>query len=112
MAQNLRPDGQTSPNAIQKTPPQQSSGDGYYVWTGKYDLTQSGPGGMNLSAPITQESFPYSTPVTFRATGRSPQCASGVAAMRVYTSPGVAAYTTNGATLDANISFAAPNLNT
>jgi hypothetical protein len=28
--------------------------------------------------------------------------------MRVYTSPGVVAYTTNGATLDANISFAAP----
>jgi hypothetical protein len=103
--------GQTSPNAFQKAPPQQSSGDGYYVWTGKYDLTQPGPGGVNLSAPV-QENLPYSTPVTFRATGRSPQCSSGVAAMRVYTSPGVIAYTTMGATLDANISFAAPNSNT
>jgi hypothetical protein len=104
----LNSSGQTSANAYQKNQPQQSSGDGFYLWTGKYDLSQPGTGGVNLSSPISAESFPYSTPLAFRATGRSPQCSSGVAAMRVYTSPGVVAYTTNGATLDANISFAAP----
>lgn len=31
--------------------------------------------------------------------------------MRVYTAPGVVAYTTNGATLDANIAFPAPDQN-
>ena len=100
--------GPTSPNALQNTPPQQSSGNGSYAWTGKYDLTQPGSGGVNISTP-TPQPYPYGTPVTFRATGRSPQCSSGVAAIRVYTSPGVIAYTTNAATLDANISFAAPN---
>ena len=78
------------------------------MWIGKYDLSKPGPGGVNLSAPLA-EPFPYNTPVTFRATGRSPQCSAGVAAMRVYTSPGVIAYTTKSATLDANISFPAPN---
>jgi hypothetical protein len=100
--------GQTSSNAYQKSQPQQTSGDGYFLWTGKYDLSEPGTGGVNLSSPVSAYSFPYPTPLAFRATGRSPQCSSGVAAMRVYTSPGVVAYTTNGATLDANISFPAP----
>jgi hypothetical protein len=108
----LNSSGQTSANAYQKSQPQQSSGNGFYLWTGKYDLSQSGPGGVNLSTPVSAEDFPYGTPLAFRATGRSPQCSSGVAAMRVYTSPGVVAYTTNGATLDANISFAAPGQGT
>jgi len=101
--------GQTSPNAFQKTPPQQTSGEGRYVWMGKYHLNQPDTGGVNLSSPASPEDFPYRTPVAFRATGRSPQCSSGVAAMRVYTSPGTVAYTTLGATLNANISFPAPN---
>ncbi|MFZ0817632.1 MAG: hypothetical protein WAM78_19060, partial [Candidatus Sulfotelmatobacter sp.] len=104
--------GQTSSNAYQKSPPQQSSGNGYLLWTGKYNLSEPGTGGVNLSNPVSAYSFPYGTPLVFRATGRSPQCSSGVAAMRVYTSPGVVAYTTNGATLDANISFPAPGQGT
>lgn len=106
----LNTSGQTSPNAFQKSPPQQSSGNGNFLWTGKYDLSQPGPGGVNLTAP-EPEPNPYNSPVTFEATGRSPQCSAGVAAMRVYTSPGVVAYTTNGATLDANISFPVPSQN-
>ena len=62
-----------------------------------------------MTSPWFAQPFPYRSPVLFEATGRSPQCSSGVAAMRVYTSPGVVAYTTNGATLDANIAFPVPD---
>jgi hypothetical protein len=98
-------EGLTSPNAFQKAPPNPNGGDGSFVWFGKYNLATAGPGGVNVSSPALPVSMPVNNPVTFRATGRSPQCAAGVAAMRVYTAPGVAAYTTLSATLDANISF-------
>ncbi|MGH9512018.1 MAG: hypothetical protein ACRD2U_07755 [Terriglobales bacterium] len=96
--------GPTTANAFQKGPPSDSQNDGSFLWVGSYNVTQPGPGGVNLSAPY-QWGPPYQSPVEYRATGRSPQCGSGVAAMRVYTAPGVIAYTTNGATLDANIAF-------
>lgn len=107
----LGSNGQTSSNAFQKSPPNQTSGDGYYLWVGKYNLSKPGPGGVNMITPWFAQPFPYGSPVLFEATGRSPQCSAGVAAMRVYTAPGVAAYTTNGATLDANIAFPAPDQN-
>jgi hypothetical protein len=50
----LNSSGQTSSNAYQKSPPQQSSGDGFFLWTGKYNLTQPGPGGVNLRSPIPE----------------------------------------------------------
>ncbi|MDP9161909.1 MAG: SBBP repeat-containing protein [Acidobacteriota bacterium] len=100
--------GPTSSNAFQKVPPQQTSGNGSFVWIGKYNLNAPDTGGVNLSEPYNSGP-PYNPPVTFRATGRSPQCSSGVAAMRVYSAPGVVAYTTQGATLDANISFPPTN---
>jgi hypothetical protein len=107
----LGSNGQTSSNAFQKSPPNQTGGDGYYLWFGKYDLSKPGTGGVNMTTPWFAQPFPYGSPVLFEATGRSPQCSSGVAAMRVYTAPGVAVYTTNGATLDANIAFPAPDQN-
>jgi hypothetical protein len=108
---SLGSNGQTSAHAFQKTPPNQTSGDGYYLWFGKYNLSKPGTGGVNLTSPWFAQPFPYGSPVLFQATGRSPQCSSGVASMRVYSSPGVVAYTTNGATLDANIAFPAPDQN-
>ncbi|MGH9530604.1 MAG: hypothetical protein ACRD2S_11890 [Terriglobales bacterium] len=96
--------GPTTPGAFQTAPPSDSQNDGSFLWIGSYNVTQPGPGGVNLSAPYYWGP-PYQSPVVYRATGRSPQCGSGVAAMRVYTAPGVIAYTTNGATLDANIAF-------
>ena len=107
----LGSNGQTSAKAFQKSPPNQTSGDGYYLWFGKYNLSKPGPGGVNVTTPWFEQPFPYGSPVLFQATGRSPQCSAGVAAMRVYTAPGVAAYTTNGATLDANIAFPVPDQN-
>lgn len=100
----LNRNGPTSANAFQPKP-NPSEGDGAYIWFGKYNLSQAETGGINLSNPASVNSFPYGNPVEFRATGRSPQCSAGVAAMRVYTAPGVAAYTTLNATLDANITF-------
>jgi hypothetical protein len=96
--------GPTSSKAFEKKPPNQTSGDGYFVWVGKYDLSNPGPGVVSLSEPYYWGP-PYTSPVVYRATSASPQCRDGIAAMRVYTSPGAIAYTTAGATLDANIAF-------
>lgn len=97
--------GQTSVNAFQKAPPNPGSGDGEaHVWVGKYTMNVPGSGGVNVSGPY-QWGAPYSIPILYRATARSPHCAAGIAAMRVYVSPGVVANTTQGATLNAYISF-------
>ncbi|HEY1271983.1 MAG TPA: hypothetical protein VGF08_08360 [Terriglobales bacterium] len=100
----VSPAGQTSANAFQQSPPDPLSGEGYHVWIGKYNMNAAGPGGVNLSRPY-QWGAPYGNPVLYRATARSPQCAAGIAAMRVYISPGVWANTTPGATLNAYITF-------
>jgi hypothetical protein len=96
--------GPTSSNAFQKTPPSQTGGDGYFLWVGKYDLSQASGGVISLSEPY-QWGPPYQSPVLYRATSSNQQCPSGIAAMRVYTAPGVISYTGPGATLDANIAF-------
>jgi hypothetical protein len=97
--------GLSSANAFQKAPPNPYSGDGEaHVWVGKYTMNAPGSGGINLSGPY-QWGAPYNIPILYRATARSPQCAAGIAAIRVYISPGVAANTTQGATLNAYISF-------
>jgi hypothetical protein len=102
----LTRNGPTTPNAFQTKPPNPNGGDGSFIWLGKYALDEPGNGGVNLSSPqLGTSDYPYDNPVVFRATGRSPQCANGVAAMRVYTAPGVVAYTTLESTLDAYISF-------
>lgn len=62
------------------------------MWIGKYNLNLPGPGGINLSGPY-QWGPAYDNFVLFRATASSPQCAAGIAAMRVYISPGVWANT-------------------
>ena len=82
--------GPTTANAFQPKP-NPSEGDGAYIWIGKYNLSQPDTGGVNLSSPSLGNGLPYPDTVEFRATGRSPQCSAGVAAMRVYTSPGVVA---------------------
>jgi len=105
----LNRDGPTTANAFQPKP-NPTEGDGAYIWLGKYNLSQPDTGGVNLSSPLLGNGLPYPDTVEFRATGRSPQCSAGVAAMRVYTAPGVIAYTTLSATLDANIKFPIPGL--
>ena len=44
-------------------------------------------------------------PVHITASAQSPNCPEGIAALRIYSAPGVAAYTINSATLDAYINL-------
>jgi 6-phosphogluconolactonase len=52
------------------------------------------------------------SPVNFTASASSPDCAAGIAAMRIYTAPGDGAYTTDSASLNVNLSLAAGTYNT
>ncbi|HZR58815.1 MAG TPA: hypothetical protein VFA74_18240 [Terriglobales bacterium] len=52
------------------------------------------------------------SPVHYVASAASPQCAKGIAAMRIYTAPGVSAYTVNSNQLDTNITLASGTYNT
>jgi hypothetical protein len=52
------------------------------------------------------------SPVHFVASANAPSCSKGVAAMRIYTAPGVAAYTVNSSSLDTYIKLAAGSYNT
>jgi 6-phosphogluconolactonase len=47
-----------------------------------------------------------SSPVNFIASASSPDCAKGIAAMRIYTAPGVGAYTTDSDSLNVDIPLA------
>ncbi len=58
---------------------------------------------VTVTSPINGQ---YGSPVNFSATASSPDCAGGISAMRIYTAPGVAAYTTFAAKLDVDINLA------
>ncbi|HVH89524.1 MAG TPA: hypothetical protein VM912_22600, partial [Terriglobales bacterium] len=53
-----------------------------------------------------------SSPVHYAANAESPACSKGIAAMRIYTAPGVAAYTVNASSLNTYIKLAPGNYNT
>ena len=46
------------------------------------------------------------SPVHFVASASAPSCSKGIAAMRIYTAPGVSAYTVNGASIDTYLKMA------
>ena len=46
------------------------------------------------------------SPVHFVASASGPQCSNGISAMRIYTAPGVAGYTANGAAIDTYLKMA------
>ncbi len=52
------------------------------------------------------------SPVNFTASASSPDCAAGIAAMRIYTAPGDGPYTTDSNHLDVNLNLAAGSYNT
>ena len=64
---------------------------------------QSGGGGVHVSAPVNNATV--SPTVQFVATATT-SCSKGIAAMGIYPSPGVLAYKSNGASLNANITLA------
>jgi hypothetical protein len=54
-----------------------------------------------------------SSPVHFVACATAaPNCTKGIAAMRIYTAPGVSAYTVNGVSLDTHLTLAPGSHNT
>jgi hypothetical protein len=52
------------------------------------------------------------SPVHFVASATAPNCSAGIASMRIYTAPGVAAYTVNSSSLDTYLTMANGNYNT
>jgi 6-phosphogluconolactonase (cycloisomerase 2 family) len=60
---------------------------------------------VNVTAPTTNSVT--SSPVHFTAFANSPSCAAGIAAMRIYTAPGVAAYTANANVISVDLNLAA-----
>lgn len=58
---------------------------------------------VTISAPANGTSV--GSPVNYIASASSPSCAKGIAAMRIYTAPGVNAYTVNSNKLNTNINL-------
>ena len=58
---------------------------------------------VTVSSPTTGSTS--TSPVHFVATGSSPACSKGVAAMGIYTAPNVLAYKVNGSSLDTNLNM-------
>jgi hypothetical protein len=52
------------------------------------------------------------SPVDFKASASSPDCSTGIAAMRIYTAPGNGVYTADSSTLDVNLPMAPGTYNT
>jgi hypothetical protein len=52
------------------------------------------------------------SPVHFVASATAPSCSAGIASMRIYTAPGVAAYTVNSGSIDTYLTMANGNYNT
>jgi polyvinyl alcohol dehydrogenase (cytochrome) len=73
-----------------------------------YDFTPAPA--ITVSAPINGSQV--SSPVQFAASAASPNCAKGVASMRIYTAPGVNAYTIDGSSLNTDLTLSPGTYNT
>src|SRR5581483_6774217 len=65
---------------------------------------------VNVIAPKTGASS--SSPVSFTANASSPSCGKGIAAMRIYTAPGVNAYTVSGNKIQTSLTLNPGTYNT
>lgn len=71
--------------------------------------TSGGAGSIAVTSPVT--ATVVTSPVHFVANTQATNCKSGVAAMRIYTAPGVNAYTVNSGSLDMRLSLATGTYN-
>jgi hypothetical protein len=71
--------------------------------------TSGGVGSISIATPVS--SAIVSSPVHFVADTQVTNCAKGIAAMRIYTAPGVNAYTINSARLDKHLTLNAGTYN-
>jgi polyvinyl alcohol dehydrogenase (cytochrome) len=89
-------------------------GSGYHRISGGagnnrvYDFTPAPAVTVNAPANGSQ----VNSPVQFVASAASPNCASGVASMRIYTAPGQSAYTTYSSSLNTYLTLSAGTYNT
>ena len=67
---------------------------------------------VNVVAPANGSTVSGKSAVTYNASATSAACAKGIAAMRIYTAPGVIAYTVNGSVLKTSIALASGTYNT
>ena len=73
-------------------------------------LCLSGAVGNTLAQHAVPPSLAAS-PVHFVANAQATNCKSGIAAIRIYTAPGVNAYTVNAASLDTRLSLSSGTYN-
>jgi polyvinyl alcohol dehydrogenase (cytochrome) len=73
-----------------------------------YDFTPAPA--VTATDPVNGSSV--TSPVRFAASAASPDCAKGVASMRIYTAPGVSAYTVDASSLNTSITLAVGTYNT
>lgn len=73
-----------------------------------YDFTAAPAVTVNVPTNGSQ----VSSPVQFVASAASPNCAGGVASMRIYTAPGQSAYTTYSSSLNTYLTLSAGTYNT
>jgi len=73
-----------------------------------YDFTPAPA--VTVSEPVNGSTV--TSPVHFVASAASPNCSKGVASMRIYSAPGVNAYTVDASSLNTSINLAAGTYNT
>ncbi len=66
--------------------------------------TSGGIGSISVGSPVTNTVV--TSPLHFVAHAQATNCKNGIAAMPIYTAPGVSAYTVNSASLDTHLSLA------
>ncbi|PYX82835.1 MAG: hypothetical protein DMG70_13610 [Acidobacteria bacterium] len=74
----------------------------------KITVSGTSTAGVHVTSPVNNSAV--GSPVNYVATATS-SCAKGVAAMGIYTAPGVLAYVVNGSTLNTNLSHSAGTYN-
>jgi polyvinyl alcohol dehydrogenase (cytochrome) len=75
-----------------------------------FALSTTGPTTVTVTAPANNASV--TSPVHYVASAVAPSCAGGIASMRIYSAPGVVAYTVKAAKIDTSIALAAGAYNT
>jgi polyvinyl alcohol dehydrogenase (cytochrome) len=65
---------------------------------------------VTVTSPINNSKL--GSPVNYVASAASPLCAKGISAMRIYTAPGVSAYTVDSDQLNTNLKLSAGTYNT
>jgi outer membrane protein assembly factor BamB len=97
--------------------------NGVVYWGSGYSRVSSGTGNDKVYAfalsagPVVAIASPtngatVSSPVHYVASATSASCAKGIASMRIYTAPGVSAFTTNSNQINTNISLSPGTYNT